>query len=117
MKRQVTEGKCMYCFENFSKNTIGNHLLSCKARKGYFTELLEKDDNSHANNIKKYTDANTFLLKISSPSQPEYWLFIELSDNCTLSNLDSFILSRAILWGSINQNHISMVSFKLYDRY
>ncbi len=30
-----------------------------------------------------------------------------------LKRMDSFILSRANLWGSINQNHISRVSFKL----
>ena len=53
--------------------------------------MLEKYDDRHANNIKKYTNVNTFLLKILSPSQLEYWLFIELSDNCTLSNLDSFL--------------------------
>lgn len=32
-----------------------------------------------------------FLFKINSQNQPEYWLFIELSDNCTLLNLDSLL--------------------------
>lgn len=81
----------MYCFESFSKNTIVKHLLSCKARQGYFIELLEKADDSHKNSIGKYTSVNIFLFNISSPYQPEYWLFVELDDNCTLSDLDSFL--------------------------
>jgi hypothetical protein len=32
-----------------------------------------------------------------------------------LKRMDSFNLSRANLWDSFNQNHISRVSFKLYD--
>ncbi len=92
MKRQLaTEGKCMYCFESFSKNTIGKHLLSCKARQGYFAGLLQKTDGKHTKDIKKYTNVNVFLLKIFSPGQPEYWLFVELSGNCLLSDLDSFL--------------------------
>jgi hypothetical protein len=34
-----------------------------------------------------------------------------------LKRMDSFKLSRANLWDSINQNHIPKVSFKLYDVY
>jgi len=81
----------MYCFESFSKNTIGKHLLSCKARKCYFADLLQKADDKHTKGIKKYTNVNVFLLKIFSPGQPEFWLFVELSDNCLLSDLDSFL--------------------------
>jgi hypothetical protein len=82
----------MYCFESFSKNTIGKHLLSCKARQGYFADLLQKADDKHAKDIKKYTtNVNVFLLKIFSPGQLEFWLFVELSDNCLLSDLDSFL--------------------------
>ena len=91
LKRQITEGKCMYCFESFSKNTIGKHLLSCNARQGYFAELLQKADDKHTKDIKKYTNVNIFLIKIFSPDQLKYWLFVELSDNCLLSDLDSFL--------------------------
>ena len=34
-----------------------------------------------------------------------------------LKRMDSFILSRANLWVSVSQNHISRVSFKLCDMY
>jgi hypothetical protein len=81
----------MYCLQSFSKNTIGKHRLSCKARQGYFAELLQKADDKHTKDIKKYTNVNVFLLKIFSPGEPEYWLFVELSDNCLLSDLDSFL--------------------------
>jgi hypothetical protein len=82
----------MYCSESFSKNTIGRHLLSCKERQSYFADLLQKDDDKHTKDIEeRYTNVNIFLLKIFSPDQPEYWLFAEFSDNCLLSDLDSFL--------------------------
>ena len=34
-----------------------------------------------------------------------------------LKSMDSFILSRANIWDSINQNNIPEVSFKLYGMY
>ncbi len=52
---------------------------------------MQKADDKHTKEIKKYTNVNIFLLKIFSPDQPEYWLFVELSDNCLLSDLDSFL--------------------------
>lgn len=84
----------MYCFERFSGNTMGKHLQSCKTRQGYFKELLKDsdgDDDDDKNRTKKYTNVNVFLFKIFSPFQPEFWLFIELGDNCTLLDLDSFL--------------------------
>ena len=84
LKRQVTEGKCMYCFERFSGNTMGKHLQSCKTRQGYFKELLKDsgdDDDDDKDRTKKYTNVNVLLIKIFSPFQPEFWLFIELGDS------------------------------------
>jgi hypothetical protein len=37
--------------------------------------------------------------------------------NRMLKRRDSFILSRASLWDSVNQNHIPTVSFKLLQGY
>ena len=37
--------------------------------------------------------------------------------NRMLKRMDSFILSRANLWDSVNQNHIPTVSFKLLQEY
>ena len=37
--------------------------------------------------------------------------------NRMLKRMDSFILSRASLWDSVNQNHIPTVSFKLLQEY
>ena len=34
-----------------------------------------------------------------------------------LKRMDSFILLRASLWDSVNQNHIPTVSFKLLQEY
>lgn len=81
----------MYCLQSFSKNTIGKHLLSCKARQGYFADLLQKANDNSKDTNKSTTNVNIFLLKIFSLGQPEYWLFVELSDNCLLSDLDSFL--------------------------
>jgi len=60
-------------------------------RQGYFADLLQKDDDSSKDTKKSTININIFLLKIFSPGQPEYWLFVELSDNCLLSDFDSFL--------------------------
>ena len=54
--------------------------------------IYYKKLNDSGKDTKKSTiNINIFLLKIFSPDQPEYWLFVELSDNCLLYDLDSFL--------------------------
>ncbi|HXS60892.1 MAG TPA: hypothetical protein VN703_08800 [Candidatus Sulfopaludibacter sp.] len=63
-------------------------------------------------------------LKIMVVGEYTYGLprFLGAAGHCTqpiryrmLKSRDCFNLSRANLWDSFNQNHISRVSFKLYD--
>ena len=43
---KATNRRKMYVFfESFSKNTMREHLLSCKSRQGYFTKLLQKNND------------------------------------------------------------------------
>jgi hypothetical protein len=55
----------MYCLQSFSKNTIGKHLLSYKARQGYFAELLQKADDKHTKDIKNTLMSTYFYSKYS----------------------------------------------------
>ena len=88
----VTNGKCSYCLSSFSGNTMGKHLLSCKSRRGFFKELEETTSSKTTGNKRKKVDQVTYyLLRISSPEYPEYWLYFDISEDLTLLNLDSFL--------------------------
>jgi len=69
---------------------MGKHLLSCKSRQGFFNEFEETPPpNKTASN--RINEVTFYLLKIFSPGQPEYWIYVDLSDNLTLLDLDSFL--------------------------
>ena len=87
----VTKGKCAYCLSSFSGNMMGKHLLSCRSRQDFIKEFEGKPPKDVKNSLKKYNEVTFYLLKIFSPGQPEYWLYIDLSDNLTLLDLDSFL--------------------------
>lgn len=82
MKKVATSGKCSYCSQIFSQNTIAKHLQSCKLRKE-LSPFLKKGQCS-------------FLLGISGKQFQDYWAFIEVNGNiCRLKDIDSFLRS---LW-------------------
>lgn len=87
----VTKGKCAYCLSSFSGNMMGKHLLSCRSRQDFIKEFEDKPPKDAKTSLKKYNEVTFYLLKIFSPGQPEYWLYIDLSDNLTLLDLDSFL--------------------------
>ena len=91
LKNMVTKGKCAYCLSIFSGNMMVRHLLSCSSRQ----DFLKKPDKTHyktvKNGLKKYNEATFYLLKIFSPGQPEYWIYLDLGGNLTLFDLDSFL--------------------------
>ncbi len=87
----VTKGKCSYCSSSFSGNMMGKHLISCKSRQDFFKEFEETPPRTTRNRPKKPNKVIFHLLKIFSPGQPEYWLYIDLCDNLTLLDLDSFL--------------------------
>ena len=87
----VTNGKCSYCLSSFSGNTMGKHLLSCKSRQDFFKAFEETTSSKVTRNKIKKVEVTYYLFKIFSPEYPEYWLYVDLSEDLTLLNLDSFL--------------------------
>ena len=89
----VTNSKCSYCLSSFSGNMMGKHLLSCESRQDFFKEFEKytSSPKTDGNKRKKVDEVTCFLLEISSAEYPEYWLYVDLSENLTLFNLDSFL--------------------------
>ena len=71
---------------------MGKHLISCKSRQDFFKTFKEATSSKVTRNkIKKVDEVAYYLFKISSPEYPEYWLYVDLSEEITLLNLDSFL--------------------------
>lgn len=89
----VTTGKCSYCLSRFSGNTMEKHLISCESRQNFFKEFkkITLSPKTAGNRRKKVDEVTYYLLKISSAEYPEYWLYVDLSEDLTLLNLDSFL--------------------------
>ncbi|MDN5868264.1 MAG: hypothetical protein L0H55_12830 [Candidatus Nitrosocosmicus sp.] len=68
-------------------------MLSCESRQGFFKEFKETTSSAKTtgNKIKKVDEVTYYLLRVTSPEYPEYWLYIDLSEDLTLFNLDSFL--------------------------
>lgn len=89
MRYKETSAKCEYCFNTFPSSSMGKHLQSCKERDAYFQSRVS-NSLSKANSGRP-DSRSVFLLKISSPFMPEYWLFAEANGTCRLLELDYFL--------------------------
>lgn len=88
----ATNGKCSYCLSSNSGNKMEKHLLSCKSRQDFFNGLeVTTSFKTTGNIIKKVNEVTYYLFKIFSPEYPEYWLYVDISEDLTLFNLDSFL--------------------------
>lgn len=74
-----TKGKCKYCGKEYTRAYMLRHLDSCKKRK----ERIAAETGT-----KK---CGYFELVISGKYEKEYWLVIEIGENVTLKDLDSFL--------------------------
>lgn len=77
--RKQTKGKCKYCGKDYTKSYMLRHLADCKERKASIAAEI---------GTKK---CGYFELVISSKYEKEYWLVIEMRDDATLKDLDSFL--------------------------
>ncbi|MDN5868798.1 MAG: hypothetical protein L0H55_15545 [Candidatus Nitrosocosmicus sp.] len=67
-------------------------MLSCKSRLDFYNEFEVTSSSKTARNRRKKVDEITYyLLEITSAEYPEYWLYVDLSEDRTLHNLDSFL--------------------------
>lgn len=76
---QKIKGKCRYCGAEYAIGYMGRHLKSCRMRQ------------SKLSSEKGAKKCGYFLLKIYAKYDRDYWMFIEISENATLMNLDDFL--------------------------
>lgn len=74
-----TKGKCKYCGKEYTKAYMLKHLESCKKRK---MKLAEEEGSKKCG----YYD-----IFISDKYDKNYWMIIEINENATLRDLDSFL--------------------------
>ena len=74
-----TKGKCKYCGKEYTKSYMIRHLAGCKERMAGIA-------------AKKGTKrCGYYELAITGKYDKAYWLIIEISENATLKDLDSFL--------------------------
>lgn len=83
MPRKTSNGKCFFCGEIFGRAAIKRHLEKCEKRKEY----IEKFESPKVHSGKE----NIFNILIKGTYNQGYWMFIEISGNKKLSDLDNFL--------------------------
>ena len=74
-----TKGKCKYCGKEYTKSYMIRHLAGCKERMAGIA--AEKGTKR----------CGYYELAITGKYDKAYWLIIEISENATLKDLDSFL--------------------------
>lgn len=77
--RTQTKGKCKYCGKEYTKAYMLRHLNSCEKRRAVL------------NGEKGSKKCGYFELSIYGKYSKQYWLLIEIRDDATLKDLDSFL--------------------------
>ncbi len=80
MSGKMSKGKCFFCEEIFAKNAMKTHLEKCEKRKEH---IVKSESSGGPKKEKIYT----ILIK----GGEKYWMFIEISGNKKLKDLDDFI--------------------------
>ena len=76
---QKIKGKCKYCGKEYTGSYMGRHLNACKARQ---IRIMEEKGSRRC---------GYFELKIYFKYNKDYWLFVEVSENATLRDVDAFL--------------------------
>lgn len=78
---QKIKGKCKYCGKEYTRSYMGRHLLACKERQ---SRLMAENGSRQC---------GYFVLKIYPRYvfRYDYWLFIEVREDATLRDVDSFL--------------------------
>lgn len=74
-----SEGRCKYCGKEYTRGSMLRHLAACKERKARLAAEVGS---------KKY---NYFELSVSGRPNNNYWLIIEIREDATLKDLDTFL--------------------------
>jgi hypothetical protein len=78
MNLKKTRGQCHFCKASYTRAGMKKHLVKCEKR---VKKLLSSQQSKQ----------NLFLLEIYGGYKGEYWLFIELSTESTLNDLDKYL--------------------------
>ncbi|MFN8577477.1 MAG: hypothetical protein U0354_11520 [Candidatus Sericytochromatia bacterium] len=73
----MSTGKCNFCNEEFTKRTIKNHLNKCKSKEEFYKDVKETE--------------KSILLLIQDKYSKEYWMYVEVLETTTLSQIDKFL--------------------------
>ncbi|MDK2917595.1 MAG: hypothetical protein PWQ37_328 [Candidatus Petromonas sp.] len=94
---KLNQGKCYFCGKTFGKTGIRRHLDKCKERS---------NKNSNGNE-------DHYIIRIQGYYQKEYWMYVEVSANATLKDLDQFLRDK---WLECC-GHLSMfkINGEIYD--
>ena len=79
--KKTTDGKCLFCGNSFSKQSMKKHLDKCGMKTSEYTS---KD----AEKAERY-----FCISVQGYYDPNYWLYIDMPSNSTIKVLDNFLRS------------------------
>ncbi|MCC7444704.1 MAG: hypothetical protein IT263_07720 [Saprospiraceae bacterium] len=79
--KKTTDGKCLFCDNFFSKQSMKKHLDKCEMKTSEYTSKnIEKAERYFCISVQDYYD-------------PNYWLYIDMPSNSTMKALDNFLRS------------------------
>jgi len=102
-QKEISQGICRFCQQEFAKGKMTQHLKSCKAR---FASAAEQEGR----------EQRLLHLFVEGKYRPDYWMHLEVPAELTLADLDDFL--RAI-WleccGHLSEFEIGGVSYSSYE--
>ncbi|MEG1254944.1 SEC-C metal-binding domain-containing protein [Clostridium sp.] len=76
------KGKCYYCNKELGKSGVTRHIKSCSEIREYISGNTEESRSTK----------EKFLIEVNFKYEPsEYWLYINVDEDCTLKELDQFL--------------------------
>lgn len=82
MTKHVSNGKCSFCNETFSKTAMTKHLRLCEQRKVSSETSVEN---------QKLQKTKCFHLLVEGRELPRYWIHLSAPAKATLADLDNFL--------------------------
>jgi hypothetical protein len=102
-QKEISQGICRFCQQEFAKGKMTQHLKSCRAR---FASAAEQEGR----------EQRLLHLFVEGKYRPDYWMHLEVPAELTLADLDDFL--RAI-WleccGHLSEFEIGGVSYSSYE--
>jgi hypothetical protein len=79
--RKQSHGACVYCGKEMTRGGLARHLRTCAQRQqAMATANAQRDQDQILNH-----------LQVQDTHSSDYWLHLEMRDNATLKDLDSYL--------------------------